>query len=82
MLADDIRRIDVRILRLEDRWDRQDHRLALTTSRIDRLEARLDERSGFLELEVRRLRDELPGVIESTIREVYREERAQAGKAP
>lgn len=81
VVADDLRRMDLRILRLEDRWDRQDHRLALAASRIDRLEARLDERSGLLELEVRHLRDELPGIIESTIREVYREERAQEGKS-
>ena len=81
-LYEELRRIEVWVSRLEDRWDRQDHRGALMAARIDRLEARMDQRYTVVELEVHRLRDELPAVIEQTMREVYREERGPQNTTP
>ena len=59
-----------RIALLENRWERFDNRLGLIAGQLDRQDARNDRRYAILETEVGRLRDNLPAVIENTMREV------------
>jgi tetrahydromethanopterin S-methyltransferase subunit G len=63
--------IDGRLDRIEDRLDRVDGRLDRVEGRLDRVEGRL----GRVEAEVRGLREDLPGIVGTVMREVLAEQR-------
>ncbi len=64
--------------RTEQRLDKVDGRFDKVDGRLDKVDGRLDR----VEKGVRVLREDMPGIVGSTMREVLREQRRKPRKAP